>query len=1124
MRKLFYILVGALIIISLASSLGQGPGVNSTSIKAGSIPAARSLNVDRDFGKIALYFIPNEGQVDARVAYYLRGKDKTVYFTSEGLTYVLNGKGFGNEKDAGMESGWKGFPTDTARNKPESPSRWAVKLDFVGANTEVRPSGEEKTGAVISYFKGKPAEWKTGLPAFSRLVYKNLWPGIDLAYYGTVDKMKYEFIVYPGSDPSSIRLAYRGVNSMEVDGEGRLTVKTPAGSFADDRPTGYQEINEQRTDVALRYLLERETVKDPGPNDIETETRSFIYGFEVGDFDRTKPLVLDPAILLYCGFIGGSGDDKGYDISVDSEGSAYITGRTDSTEATFPVNSGLDLTYNSEDDAFIAKVNASGTGLVYCSYLGGSGGDYGRGITVDSSGNAYICGYTASSAATFPVLYGPDLTHNGSLDAFVAKINSTGTAMYYCGYIGGSEADTAYAIAIDMNGDIYVTGSTWSTQATFPVLGGPDLTHNGNVDAFVAKVSSATKALVFCGYIGGSEFDTGYGISVRDTFNGLTFGRWTYMTGATASTEATFPVLGGLHNDLTHNGNHDAFVASVLGDGTLASCEYIGGSGVDYGYDIAVVNEGTLLHPFAAWYITGQTSSSQATFPVVNGPDLTHNGGYDVFVAKYRSGFIYSGYIGGSGNDYGDGITVGPKNTAYITGSTYSSEATFPVVDGPDLTYNGNGDVFVARVNPGGTALLSCGYIGGSSNDYGGSVGGGAIAVDGSGNAYITSCTSSTSTTFPVIRGPDLSYNLGAYDAFVAKISFISPRKVDFNADGMEDILWRHYGTGQNAVWYLGGFTASGTVTPLMDSTLQGFAGAMEMKQNQAPKVCWDISEVGGFRGQPVGNMNFNPQKAWAFNAKQGGGDIFPPHAQMAASGVPRSVSPAVGPRKQVQNTLGYAFLRTVTDLNWKIDGTGDIDGNGKIDILWRNYSTGQNAVWFMNGITETGYSYLAPVTDLTWKIQGSGDFNGDGMIDILWRNYSTGQNAVWYTNGITNTGYAYLREVTDLNWQIVGTGDIDGNGKIDILWRNYSTGQNAIWFMDGITDTGYLYLQTVTDLAWKIEGTGDFNGDGKIDILWRNYSAAQTAVWYMNGGTSTTYSYDFLQPLTDPSWKIGNR
>jgi hypothetical protein len=350
------------------------------------------------------------------------------------------------------------------------------------------------------------------------------------------------------------------------------------------------------------------------------------------------------------------------------------------------------------------------------------------------------------------------------------------------------------------------------------------------------------------------------------------------------------------------------------------------------------------------------------------------------------------------------------------------------------------------------------------------------------------------------------------------------PGKNDFNGDGKEDILWRHYGTGQNAVWYLGGFTASGTVTPLMDSTLQGFAGAMEMKQNQTPKVCWDISEVGGFRGQPVGNMNFNPQKDWAFNAKQGGGDIFPPHAQMAASGVPRSVSPAVGPRKQVQNTLGYAFLRTVTDLNWKIDGTGDIDGNGKVDLLWRNYSTGQNAIWFMNGITETGYSYLAPLTDLTWKIQGSGDFNGDGRIDILWRNYSTGQNAVWYTNGITNTGYAYLREVTDLNWQIVGTGDIDGNGKIDILWRNYSTGQNAIWFMDGITDTGYLYLQTVTDLAWKIEGTGDFNGDGKIDILWRNYSAAQTAVWYMNGGTSTTYSYDFLQLLTDPSWKIGNR
>jgi hypothetical protein len=352
----------------------------------------------------------------------------------------------------------------------------------------------------------------------------------------------------------------------------------------------------------------------------------------------------------------------------------------------------------------------------------------------------------------------------------------------------------------------------------------------------------------------------------------------------------------------------------------------------------------------------------------------------------------------------------------------------------------------------------------------------------------------------------------------------VSTTKVDFNGDGKEDILWRHYGTGQNAVWYLGGFTASGTATPLMDSTLQGFAGAMEMKQNQAPKGSRDIAEVGGFRGQPVRNMYFDPQEALAFDAKQSSGDICPLQAQMAASGVSRSVSPAVGPRKQAQNTLGYSYLREVADLNWQMVGTGDFNRDGKIDILWRNYSTGENAIWLMDGITNTGVLFLDSVTDLNWKIQGTGDFNGDGKIDILWRNYSTGQNAVWYTNGITYTGASYLQSVWDLNWQMVGTGDFNRDGKIDILWRNYSTGENAIWLMDGITNTGVLFLDSVTDLNWKIEGTGDFNGDGKVDIICRHSSTGQNEVWYMNGGTSTAHSYDYLQSVLDPLWKIRNR
>ena len=349
MRKFLTILSGALIIVFTTGFGGQGPKVQTASAQTSSIPSSAAFKIDRDFGKMPLYFIPNQGQMDARVAYYLQGRDKTIYFTSEGLTYVLSERSGGEEiaeKTASVKERLLINPAERELRSRRDQRRFAVKLDFVGANADVRPSGEEKTGAVISYFKGKPEEWKAGLPTYSRIVYKNLWPGIDVAYYGTVDKMKYEFIVHPGSDPSLIRLAYRGASAVEVNGEGRLEVRTPAGGFADDRPVGYQEIDGKRMDVALSYLLEEPAAKDAGPSGEEAVTKSYVYGFDVGAYDRTKPIVLDPAVLVYCGFIGGSDDDYGNDIAVDGSGNAYITGETDSTEATFPETVGPDLTHN----------------------------------------------------------------------------------------------------------------------------------------------------------------------------------------------------------------------------------------------------------------------------------------------------------------------------------------------------------------------------------------------------------------------------------------------------------------------------------------------------------------------------------------------------------------------------------------------------------------------------------------------------------------------------------------------------------------------------------------------------------------------------------------------------------
>jgi len=274
----------------------------------------------------------------------------------------------------------------------------------------------------------------------------------------------------------------------------------------------------------------------------------------------------------------------------------------------------------------VAKVNPAGTGLVYSGYIGGSDGDKGWDIAVDGSGNAYVTGGTWSSEATFPVNVGPDLTFNGGYDAFVAKVNPSGAGLVYAGYIGGSGHDASYGIAVDGSGNAYVTGATSSDETTFPVIGGPDLIYNGGYyDAFVAKVNPSGAGLVYGGYIGGYGVgipDVGWGIAVDGSGNA-------YVTGYTASNEDSFPVTTG--PDLTHNGYTDAFVAKVKPDGAgLVYAGYIGGSSNDYGRGIAVDVSGNA-------YVAGGTKSSEATFPVTTGPDLTHNGGKDAFVAKVRS-------------------------------------------------------------------------------------------------------------------------------------------------------------------------------------------------------------------------------------------------------------------------------------------------------------------------------------------------------------------------------------------------------------------------------------------------------------------------------------------------------
>jgi hypothetical protein len=691
---------------------------------------------DPSFGKMPLIFVENQGQLDPQVAFTLESSQRIFYFTESGVTYVLNQLNHATASDPSIQPG----------------SHWVLKLDFIGARA-VKPQGLKADETVISYFKGQTENWLSAIPTYTSILYPDLWPGIDLVYSATNNHLKSQFTIHPGSDPAQIRLAYRAANGLSLNEAGQLEITTPFGSLQDDHPLAYQEIDGQPVAVKADYALQpAETIRS------ETDLASpRVYTFQTGPYDSRYPLQIDPAIQAYAGFIGGSAEDHGQAIALDSSGAAYIAGYTNSTQATFPSQVGLNVSDNGGFDAFVAKVKPDGSGLVYISYIGGSDDDYSYAIAVEPNGAAYLTGYTRSTEVTFPVKGGPDLTFNGGLyDAFVVKIKPDGKELVYAGYIGGNDSDCANGIAVDANGAVYITGGTSSNQNTFPVHDGPDLTFNGGVgDAFVAKVEPDGSDLEYAGYIGGANEESGNSIVVNSSGAA-------YVTGYTDSNQLSFPVRGG--PDLTYSYDTDGFIAKICPDGTqLVYAGYIGGAGWDQANGIALDGSG-------AAYVTGYTQSDATTFPLRNGPDLTYHGGYDTFIVKIKadgSDFIYAGYVGGLNWEEGDSIVVDSLGAAYITGQTYSTETTFPVRGGPDLSYNGGAyDVFFAKIKPDGSGLIYVSYLGGKDEDIGRGIalGGGAI--------YIAGTTLSDQTSFPVQGGPDLIYNGSTYgDAFVIKIT-----------------------------------------------------------------------------------------------------------------------------------------------------------------------------------------------------------------------------------------------------------------------------------------------------------------------------------------------------------------
>jgi len=741
-------------------------------------PSPSMARVQSGYGHLPLSFEANHGQWDPSVQFVTRGSGHQLFLRPTDAVLTLR---TGEAKDKGREGD---IHQEQLSSSPPPTSQSVVRMRFDGANPQAEMVGLEKLPGIVNYILGEdPSKWRTNIPTYQKVEYKDVYSGIDLVYYGHQGQLEYDFIVAPGADPKQITLAFEGVETIYVDQQGDLVLTVPqstdtasenAATLRMHKPVVYQQDKSGHKQIlAGSYLLlasepssQRPVATVPHPS----ETAH--VAFQVASYDTSQPLIIDP-VLSWATYLGGSGLDDGFAIAVDQAGQVYVTGRTFTPGSGFPgtATSLIQSTFSGGtlSDAFVTKLNSAGTALIYSTYLGGIGDDEGRGIAVDQAGQAYVTGITGNSNAPgsgFPGTAGSLIqsTSGGNTDAFVTKLNAGGTALVYSTYLGGTGGDIGYGIAVDQAGQAYVTGVTSTPGSGFPGTSGSPLqsTFAFDRDAFVAKLNAAGTAIVYATYLGGSGHDQGNGIAVDQAGQA-------YVIGETSTPGSGFPGTAGSLIQSTHGGNTDVFVAKLNTAGTaLVYATYLGSVGTDHGNGIAVDQAGNA-------YVTGFTTAS---FPGTASSLIqsTHYAFNDAFVAKINAAgtaLVYATYLGGNGEDQGLGIALDQAGNAYVTGYTSTPGSGFPGTAGSSLqsTFGGNSDAFVAKLNAAGTALVYATYLGGGRGEIGF-----GIAVDGAGSAYVTGNIGGDATTaefdFPGTAGSLIQSTYGGgSDVFVAKIS-----------------------------------------------------------------------------------------------------------------------------------------------------------------------------------------------------------------------------------------------------------------------------------------------------------------------------------------------------------------
>jgi len=747
--------LGFILLIGLAISpversfavTSQGNAVPARTVRTQTLKpadAATKARVIASYGRLPLRFEANQGQTDEKVGFLSRGHGHTLFLT--GNEAVLSLRRPENKREL-QEKNNHLYTKSGDEEENDSPST-VVRMAMTGSNSHSKMTGLEELPGKVNYLIGNdPDRWRTNVPTYKKVRYREVYPGIDLIYYGKQGRLEYDFVVKPGSDHRTIKLAFNDVDSLEIDSKGDLLLHTQGGPVRLKKPIIYQEIHGVISEIDGGYVLH--------------DTQEVC--FQVAEYDTSLPLVIDP-ILIFSTYLGGSGSTtESYDwsksIAVDSSGCAYVTGSTYSSD--FPTQNPFQSTHGGgQYDAFITKLEPSGATLSYSTYLGGEGSDHGYGIAVDASGCAYVTGNTLST--DFPTQNPLQSTYGGYSDAFVTKLSPSGDSLSYSTYLGGSfydGRDYGESIAVDASGSAYVTGYT--NAPDFPTQDPLYPNKWGTWDAFVTKLDPSGATLAYSTYLGGSDSDFGKSIAVDAS-------GCAYVTGYTKSSD--FPTKNpfqGTHGGGTANYD-DAFITKLNPSGSsLSYSTYLGGEGSDRGYGIAVDSSGSA-------YVTGQTGSSD--FPTKN-PLQVECAEVDAFVTKLDpSGatLSYSTYLGGGGGDYGESIAVDLSGSAYVTGSTSAPD--FPTQDPLYPNLWGTSDAFVTKFDPLGATLSYSTYLGGNRYERGY-----GIAVDASGCAYVTGYTHSSD--FPTQNPFQAEYGGGESDAFITKISATTSPTFHFGYD-----------------------------------------------------------------------------------------------------------------------------------------------------------------------------------------------------------------------------------------------------------------------------------------------------------------------------------------------------